>query len=220
MIHWSEVQTVFLDMDGTLLDLHFDNHFWREYVPLQYAERHAMTLEEARADLFPRFAQAEGTMDWYCVDYWTKELQLDIEALKHNLKHLIRLRPHTIEFLDALKQLGHRLVLLTNAHNKSLALKMEVTTLADHFDRLICTHDIGVPKENSGFWSKLLQIEKFDQNRTLLVDDSLPVLESAQNYGIKYLLAIALPDLKAEPKETSSFDAIHHFSELLPLTRL
>ncbi len=220
MIHWSDIQTVFLDMDGTLLDLHFDNHFWREYVPSQYAKRHAMTLEKARADLFPRFEQAEGTMDWYCVDYWTKELQLDIEALKHNLKHLIRLRPHTIEFLDALKQRGHRLVLLTNAHNKSLALKMEVTTLGGHFDRLICTHDIGVPKEHSGFWDKLLQIEKFDQNRTLLVDDSLPVLETAQNYGIKYLLAIALPDLRAEPKDTSTFDAIHHFSELLPLTRL
>ena len=219
MINWNEIQTVFLDMDGTLLDLHFDNHFWRDYVPEQYAIRHEMTVEEARADLFPRFESAEGTMDWYCVDYWSKELKLDIAALKHNLKHLIRIRPHTIEFLDALRELGHRLVLVTNAHNKSLALKMEVTLISGHFDRLICTHDIGIPKENFDFWDQLQQVEKFDKKTTLLVDDSLSVLESAKQYGIKNLLAISHPDLKAEARTIEGFDAIQHFSELMPLIK-
>ena len=26
MINWQQIDTVFLDMDGTLLDLHFDNY--------------------------------------------------------------------------------------------------------------------------------------------------------------------------------------------------
>ncbi len=220
MIDWNKIETVFIDMDGTLLDLHFDNHFWREYVPAQYAKLHTMAIEDAQTELFSRFALAEGTMDWYSVDYWTTELKLDIEALKHELKHLIRLRPAATEFLDALRGLGHRLVLVTNAHNKSLALKMEVTTLEGHFDRLVCTHDIGLPKESPKFWDKFRQIEKFDKVKTLLVDDSLPVLETAQNYGIKYLLAIAHPDLKSVPNDTAHFDAIHHFSEVLPLNKL
>ena len=39
---WPEIHTVLLDMDGTLLDLRFDNHFWRELVPERYAERHGL----------------------------------------------------------------------------------------------------------------------------------------------------------------------------------
>lgn len=32
-IAWQEVDTVLLDMDGTLLDLAFDNYFWQTLVP-------------------------------------------------------------------------------------------------------------------------------------------------------------------------------------------
>ncbi|HBT55971.1 MAG TPA: haloacid dehalogenase, partial [Pseudomonas sp.] len=33
MLNWNAIDTVLLDMDGTLLDLHFDNHFWLEHMP-------------------------------------------------------------------------------------------------------------------------------------------------------------------------------------------
>ncbi|MCP4043692.1 MAG: haloacid dehalogenase, partial [Gammaproteobacteria bacterium] len=35
VINWNSIHTVLLDMDGTLLDLHFDNQFWLEHVPLR-----------------------------------------------------------------------------------------------------------------------------------------------------------------------------------------
>ena len=34
IIDWTRIDTILLDMDGTLLDLGFDNFFWREHVPL------------------------------------------------------------------------------------------------------------------------------------------------------------------------------------------
>ena len=40
---WSDIDTVLLDMDGTLLDLHFDNHFWLEHLPQRYAELHGVS---------------------------------------------------------------------------------------------------------------------------------------------------------------------------------
>ena len=86
---WNSIDTVFLDMDGTILDLHFDNHFWREHVPLRYAERHRLDVETAKSDLFPKFRSKEGTMDWYCVEYWSRELDLDIVGLKEEIDHLI-----------------------------------------------------------------------------------------------------------------------------------
>jgi len=39
-INWSEIDTILLDMDGTLLDLNFDLHFWMEYLPLVLANKH------------------------------------------------------------------------------------------------------------------------------------------------------------------------------------
>jgi len=215
MIDWSHIESVFLDMDGTLLDLHFDNYFWREFVPQRYATMHNIVIEDAKNILFAKFKNMEGTMDWYCVDYWSKELALDIAELKREIKHLIRIRPNTIQFLDFLKKKGHRLVLVTNAHIKSLALKMEITQLQGHFDRLVCAHEIGLPKENILFWDKLKSIEYFDNQSTLLVDDSLPVLKSARQYGIKFLLAVSWPDSKAGKKEIKEFDSVHCFSEII-----
>ncbi len=163
-------------MDGTLLDLNFDNHFWREHVPLRYAEKNQLDIESAKQELFPRFRNAEGSINWYCVDYWSEQLGLDIVMLKEEVDHLIAVHPHVIEFLDRLKQQGKHRALVTNAHHKSLMLKLERTALHHHLDDIICSHDFGVPKEDSSFWSKLQSRLPFNKQRTLLVDDSLPVL--------------------------------------------
>ena len=212
---WDEIETVFLDMDGTLLDLHFDNHFWLEHVPLRYAEKHELSLEQAKHQLFPRFRAMEGTIDWYCVDYWSRELGLDISALKRELEHLIQVHPQVTEFLQALRAMEKRVALLTNAHHKVIELKMTSTGLAEHFDRLICAHAFRIPKEDARFWPHLATEDPFDPDRTLFVDDSLPVLRAARDYGIRYLRAVRLPDSKAPPKQTDDFIAIESFNELL-----
>jgi putative hydrolase of the HAD superfamily len=216
MVPWHDIRSVFLDMDGTLLDLHFDNHFWREHVPLRYAERHRLDIEAARADLFPRFRDKEGTMDWYCVDYWSRELGLDIAALKHEIDHLIAVHSHVVDFLDYTRKAGKRTVLLTNAHAQSLALKMARTGLEDHFDALVCAHDIGYPKEDLRFWSLLDAHERFTPEATLFIDDSLPVLRAARVFGIRHLLAVRQPDSQSPPREVDEFPAIDSFREITP----
>ena len=216
MINWTQIDTVLLDMDGTLLDLHFDNHFWREHVPLRYGEKYGLDMQSAKDEIFPRFQKAEGTMDWYCLDYWTQELDLDIAELKKEVGHLISIHPYVIGFLDAVRKSGRRLVLVTNAHIKSLELKMEKTQLHGHFDRLVCAHSYGVPKEDQLFWEYLHKDEPFVAQRTLLVDDSLPVLRSAQKYGIGHLLAVHQPDTKQPVKDVEEFQAIHSFKDIMP----
>ncbi|MDX1592617.1 MAG: GMP/IMP nucleotidase [Gammaproteobacteria bacterium] len=218
MVDWQAVRTVLLDMDGTLLDLHYDNHFWLEHVPRRYAERHALPLDEARALLHERTRAVEGTMAWYCVDYWSEQLGLDIARLKQEVEHLIAVHPDVVEFLAAVRGSGRRAVLVTNAHGKSLALKMRRTRLGGHLDGVVCAHDLGLPKEESGFWSRLQAREPFDPEATLLVDDSLPVLRSAARHGIAQLLAVRRPDSRRPPREVTEFPAIDGFAELLPLS--
>ena len=216
MVTWQNINTVMLDMDGTLLDLHFDNHFWLEHVPLRFAEKNGLTIEQAKEALIPLYRKAEGTLEWYSVDYWTEQLGLDIEMLKQEVDHLIAVFPYVVDFLEAVRRKNKRIVLVTNAHGKALKIKMDRTQLGGHFDQLICSHDLGLPKEDLSFWGKLQTIEPFSKQRTLFIDDSLPVLRSAQAYGIANLLAVINPDSKAPAKDVEGFDAIQSFRQIIP----
>ncbi|MGD8782978.1 MAG: GMP/IMP nucleotidase [Thioalkalispiraceae bacterium] len=216
MVDWQQIDTVLLDMDGTLLDLYFDNYFWREHVPQRYAEKHQLSIDDAKRTLYPIFRNKEGTMDWYCVDFWTRTLELDIAQLKAEIDHLIAIHPYVIEFLDRLREHDKQVALVTNAHQKSLMLKMERTALHSHIDTIICSHDFGMPKENPDFWEKLQNKITYDNSRTLLIDDSLSVLRSAQIYGIANLLAVYHPDSKDERRNVEEFEAIEDFDQIMP----
>ena len=216
MLDWNDISTVLLDMDGTLLDLHFDNYFWQQHVPLRYAEQNQLHIDDAHKFLIPKFKSAEGTMNWYCVDYWSDQLNLDIALLKAEIDHLIAVHPHVIEFLESVKATNKHVALVTNAHQKSLMLKMERTALSHHFDDIICAHDYGLPKEDPDFWKKLNQNLPFNKAETLLVDDTLSVLRSAQQYGIKHTLAVLNPDSQAPQRNTEEFQAIKDFRDITP----
>ncbi|KFX71251.1 haloacid dehalogenase [Pseudomonas taeanensis MS-3] len=213
---WSEIDTVLLDMDGTLLDLHFDNHFWLEHLPQRYAEHHGISRALADAELLPLFRQHAGQLNWYCTDFWSRELKLSIPDLKREVAELIALRPDADTFLAAIRAAGKRVVLITNAHRDSLSLKLERIELAPYFDRLISSHDYGFAKEHQQFWFALQQDLAFDPARSLFIDDSLPVLRSARTYGIGHLLAVREPDSRQGPKDTEEFAAVEDYRELLP----
>lgn len=207
-IDWGCIDTVFLDMDGTLLDLHFDNYFWMTYLPEHYAKRHGLSIDGAREDLFRRFAAAEGSLNWYCLDYWQRELEVDIIALKQAVSHLIQVHEHVLDFLDRVRNAGKRLVLLTNAHHGSLKIKIEKTGIDGHFDRVISSHSLGLAKENRGFWEALREIEPYDADRSMLVDDSLSVLRNARDFGIRHLVAVRWPDTRQEERVIEEFYSI------------
>lgn len=213
-IPWKAVETVLLDMDGTLLDLHFDDYFWLEHVPRRYGELHGLAPEQARERLLQTYRRYEGTLEWYSVDFWSDRLGLDVAALKEEVRHLVAERPEVRSFLQALREQGKRTVLVTNAHGKSLALKMRETRLDEELDRVVCAHDLGLPKEEPEFWRRLREIEPFDPQSTLLIDDSLPVLRSAQTFGIRYLLAVERPNLRAPSRHVTEFPAVASFGDL------
>jgi len=216
MVEWQQIDTVLLDMDGTLLDLNFDTYFWLEHVPQRYSEKIGVGLVEAKAMLMPRYQELLGTINWYSIDFWSEELGLDIALLKEEVDHLIAVHPYVTDFLDAVRHAQKRVLLVTNAHIKSLELKMERTRLGGHFDRLVVSHDFGMPKEAPQFWDRLQGVESFDPQRTLLVDDSLPVLRSARDYGIRWLLAVYEPDSNQPRRDVEEFEAIETFRDIMP----
>jgi putative hydrolase of the HAD superfamily len=206
-----------LDMDGTLLDLSFDNYFWLELVPARYAQLNRLSLAAARLELAPRFAAQQGKLDWYCTDFWSRELALNIAALKREASAHVRFLPDAELFLRAVRKLGLRTVLATNAHHDSLAIKAEQTRLTQYFDVVVSSHSYGVPKEHPEFWLKLHANVGFDPARTLFIDDSLAVLRAARRHGIAHLLAISQPDSTQPPRTVTEFAAVESVAGLLRL---
>lgn len=215
-IDWNTIDTVLLDMDGTLLDRHFDDHFWLEHVPKRWAARNGTSLEYAKKHLYGLFRSQENTLNWTDLDYWSDRLYLDIPLLKKEVDHLISVHPFVVEFLLFLKQHKKTTWLVTNAHSKTLDLKMRKTLLGPYFDGIISAHQVGLPKEDDRFWSELQAFIPYNPDRTMLGEDSETNLGTAQRFGIRYPVYISRYSSTVHPRASATYLSIEYFSQLIP----
>ena len=216
---WQRIDTVLLDMDGTLLDLAFDNFFWLKLVPETYGKKHGLTPDEAQSVIRQEYHAVQHTLNWYCLDYWSERLGLDICAMTTQHGPRAVLRPDTVPFLDALTKSGKRRILLTNAHPHNLAVKLEHTGLASHLDLLLSTHTFGYPKEDQRLWQAVAHETGLHPDRTLFIDDSEPILDAAAQFGIRYCLGVTNPDSGLAEKTYLRHPATNDYCQLIPLLR-
>jgi HAD superfamily hydrolase (TIGR01509 family) len=212
---WDKVTWVLLDMDGTLLDKYFDDYFWETLVPDEYARLRGLDPAAAKQEVFARYQREEGTLNWTDIDFWSRELELDIPALKMSIRHLIEVHPDTEDFLKFLQEMEKKVALVTNAHWKTLNLKMSHVGLLDYFDEVISSFDLGAPKEEVSFWETLRERLHFDARQTLLVDDNAEVLATAQSYGINYIFFKAKSSSQLPANHHPDFPTIESFHELM-----
>lgn len=215
LIPLKDIEFVLLDMDGTLLDKYFDDYFWEHLVPEKYAEKHNITFGRAKEELLSRYKSHEGTLNWTDIDFWSKELNLDIPALKEQIKHLIEVHPHVEDFLRAIKAQGKKVYMVTNAHYKVLDIKLKKTEIGAYFDKCITSFEIGYPKEMLEFWNKAKQILKFDKEKTLFIDDTAAILKTARVFGIRHLLLKTRANSKKHDIPENGFIVLNDFKELL-----
>jgi HAD superfamily hydrolase (TIGR01509 family) len=214
-VPWADIDTLLLDMDGTLLDLAFDNFFWLELVPEEYARARGLPLSAAHAEIRARYESVMGTLPWYCIDHWTAEFGLDLKGLKQAHRHRIRYLPRAEAFLELARRLGKRLVLVTNAHRVTLAIKCEQTRVDDYMDAVVSSHDYGCEKEGIGFWQRLEGEQGLCRERTLLLEDSVAVLAAAKAFGIGHTIAMARPDTPRAAREVAGFTAVPGVADLI-----
>ena len=215
MIDWQAIDTVLLDMDGTLLDLKYDNTLWNQLVPDRYCQAHAPAADNAREALLNHMRDTRHTLEFYCLDYWARYTGLAIKALHHELAHLIRYRPGAQAFLDWLADRRMRRMLVTNAHRDSLAVKDAYSGLCAKVHESVSSHDFGHPKESPHFWACLAEHRPFDAGRALLIDDSQVVLDAAAAFGIANLLTIRQPDSGRPARKGLKYRAFDDFAELM-----
>ncbi len=214
-IPMKDIKYVLLDMDGTLLDLYFDDYFWRHLVPEKYAEKHDMSFGVAQEYLYKTYKHHERTLNWCDIDFWSKELKLDIPALKEQIRHLIDVHPNVIDFLKMLRKQKKKVFMLTNAHYKTVNIKFKKTAIGEYFDEVLCSFDVGHPKEYQEFWVKAAKKLGFDKEHSLFIDDTEDVLKAAKEYGIKHLLFKSRASSKLEPGVSEVFPSISDFKQLM-----
>ena len=214
-VNWNKIESILLDLDGTLLDLNFDLHFWLEYIPKVYSEKHNISFQDAKKIIVSRIESQEGKLTWYCLDFWEENLELDIMKLKKDISYLIQVHKHVLNFLNVAKKNKKQIFLVTNAHRKGIDLKMEASGLQSYFDKIISSHDFGSPKQDQEFWIELANTIDFDKDRSIFFDDSLDVLEAASKFRIKNIVAINKPSTKLDKKNIPGFINIENFSEVM-----
>jgi putative hydrolase of the HAD superfamily len=224
IINWNVIDTVLLDMDGTLLDLHYDNYFWLTYLPKRYAEIKNIPLQQAKTALHQHISSLEGTLNWYCLDYWSEALGVNMGELKAEpaIIHKIIERPHTLAFLQFLHQQNKHVILVTNAHPTGLNMKLAATSFGEYLHHIVSSHQFNAPKEEQRFWQSLTEHlstvtakpPSFDPAKTLFIDDNERILRAAETYGIAYTIGIHQPD-STITRQLAIPNAIQHFTEIM-----
>ncbi len=213
--HWENITHVLLDLDGTLLDRDFDDHFWLETVPGEYAKKQGIPLSKARERLLEVYHREAGTLNWFDIDFWGSEFGLDIRALQEREGDNIRTLPNAVAFLQFVKGMGKPLHLLTDAHPGTLATKFKYVPLEKYFDSVLSAFDLGCIKQERCFWEEAASRIGFHPSTSLFIDDRPQVAQSARKFGVGYVFIKAGSCGSRPPEYHPGFFPVIDFREII-----
>ena len=214
-VDWDAIDDVLIDMDGTLLDRHFDNFFFEEELPRRYAAMHGCAFEASRQHLMAMYRSVEGELAWTDLEYWSARVGIDVVAMHQELQHLIGFLPGAEYFLEAVRAKGKRITVLTNAHHTGVAVKSAKTGLDRYVDRIVDAFEVGYLKMRSEYWPACRKLVGFDPRRSLYVDDDEACLAAANQYGIAAIVHSAKSSSQLPPVRSANFASVDHLPALL-----
>ena len=215
LVSWESVEFVLLDLDGTLLDKYFDDYFWEEHIPKEYAALNRILIKDAKAKIYAEYKAQEGKLAWTDIDYWSQKFGIDIPALKESVSDRVAVHEGVFPFLEFLKCAGKQVALLTNAHTKAVEIKLAKIPLRPYLQKIVSASSVGFPKEARGYWEAAEKIVGFDKERSLFVDDNEEVLMMAEQFGIKQLVYKSHASSKIARGDSDRFVSIRHFGEIM-----
>jgi len=214
-LDWNQIDDVLLDMDGTLLDRHFDNFFFEEELPRRYAPMQGLSFQSARDHLMAMYRSVEGELAWTDLHYWTKRVGIDVVAMHKELDHMIGFLPGAEAFLSELRVKGKRITVLTNAHEAGVVVKAAKTGLGRYVDRIVDAFEVGYLKMRPEYWPACKRLVGFNPARSLYVDDDESCLAAAKEFGIAGIVHSAKSSSQLPPAHSTRFASIEQLSQLV-----
>jgi len=209
---WNSIETFFLDLDGTLLDLAYDNYFWHEHIPNIYAKKNNIDFKQAKNEFEEMYKEKRNTLNWYSLNYWSEKIDIDLEFEVLNTRNRIKVFPGVTNFLTNLKINNIRAIMLTNCPRNMLNIKITQTKLWGYFDEIISSEDYGFSKESTKFWEYLDKELTYRKNKTVFIDDNQDVLKFSYNNNIKNIFCINFPDSNKDKQIINDFRSLDNIS--------
>jgi len=182
---FKETECILFDMDGVILDNTYDNNFWQNQIPAALAKKRGCSFEDAKRLAVQIFNYKKNTMDWYDLDYWSNMLDIDIEEQKRLPESYdkIKLYDGVFDILKKIKK-DRKIILITNAHRKTLKIKLKKYDLSPYFDDMVCAHELHYVKEDIQLWYMLRSKYQLDFKKTILIEDTIKNILVGLSAGI------------------------------------
>ncbi len=214
-VPWEQIDDVLLDMDGTLLDRHFDNFFFEEELPRRYASMHGLSFDDSRDRLMAMYRSVEGELAWTDLHYWSERVGIDVVAMHKELDHMMGFLPGAEAFLGHLRRLGKRVTIVTNAHRAGVEVKTAKTGLDHYVDRIVDAFEVGYLKMRPEYWPACRRLVGFEPARSLYIDDDESCLAAACQFGIGHLLHSAKSSSQLPAAPSDQFMSVESWSLLV-----
>ena len=209
----NSIDYILLDIDGVILDQDFDNKFWQDFVPNEYAIKNKLDIKRAKLLFQKESDKTKGSIDWYDLHYWEKKFDLDLIAIAKNYADEISLLPKSLETIKKLKK-TKKIIYLTNCDPRLVRVKDEVCNFLQYADGWLSSIEINSIKENIWYWRHAVQTFQLIPHRCLFVDDNYEIVMQAKNAGISSLHAIQ-PTKSINDKLVLKKGSINRISDLV-----
>lgn len=199
------------DMDGTLFDEVFDRLLWDDELPRLYAERHKVSLENARKKCIAEYKkEGKFSLKWYDAEYWFSlfDIKDGWKKVIKGIKHKVHIYDDTIPSLKVLSK-KYDLIVLSTAMAEFIELKLSVENIRKYFKKIYSsTSDLGAPGKDKMVFRKLLKVLNIKPENLIHVGDDYDF-----DYKIPRKMGVQAYFLDRTGKKKGEF-VIHSLKEL------
>jgi len=209
------VRVISFDVTGTLVSEKFVDYFWLELIPRLFAERHAVSLEEAKRVVFSKYDEiGKDDIRWYIPGYW-----FELFDLKVSLREALEKIRGEVEVYDdakeALERLGAKydLVISSNLSREFIDVALDALGFRGFKAVFSCVSDLGLTTKTPDFYSFVASKLGVPSSAILHVgDDSERDYDGPIRAGLRALLVIR--------RGTTDLPHVRGLRELLELLNL
>jgi HAD superfamily hydrolase (TIGR01549 family) len=102
----SELKIISFDVEGTLVTTDFSYAVWFEAIPELYAEKHGITIEQAKKAVTDEYKKVgDQKPEWYDIKYWFQKLDIgNYEIAMEHYHSRVNYYPEVIDILSSLNK--------------------------------------------------------------------------------------------------------------------